>query len=514
MEIDRGLLEDFLREIKSKVPHIQDTREGRVVVNPTPLVDVTNLLVECANSEYGLDIPAKEARVFGKLDSHIFGGSVKVRPMVSIVEEAITSGKLHRGQTVFEATSGNFGLALGLAGKLGLDVVVLVSRKLQEGVLNELKKDGVKIVNLDIDICPAPGVKIDTNALVANAVASNLRDQLGQLGLDISLFDSSRIEVEELLSKQDAINLAKLLAKIYDGFCPEQYNNELNVKTHLTVTGPEIDLQLAQLGLSLADFELICAFGTGGTSTGIARYLKQTYGIKSVRVVFPLADQDVAGIRTKEKALGLKFYEPELYKGQHEVDFEAARRVLRFFASRGFDIGESSALALYACMQMLNYGAGERYVVILADGISKYMKSVETRAEATNSFEVTLQDAASHPMEYEVVLWTHGMFKPKEEGVKLITSSLGCDRNKLRVAKASDVQRLLTSRDITEDFSRLLPQDSGRVLLVCMVGATSLQVAKLLKEKGIRAQSLNGGVVNLSASGGRQPLDLVEIDRE
>lgn len=514
MEIDRGLLEDFLREIKSKVPHLKDTREGRVVVNPTPLADVTNLLIECGKAEYGLDISANEARVFGKLDSHIFGGSVKVRPMVRIVEEAITSGKLRRRQVVFEATSGNFGLALGMAGKLGLAVVVLVSRKLQEGVLNELEKGGVKIVNLDIDICPAPGVKIDTNALVANAVASNLRDQLGQLGLDLSAFDSSRAEIEELLSKQDAINLAKLLAKVYDGFCPEQYYNELNVEAHTTVTGPEIDQQLNQLGQSLADFELICAFGTGGTSTGIGRYIKRKYGIKSVRVVFPLADQDVGGIRTKEKALSLKFYEPELYRGQHEVDFEAARPVLRFFASRGFDIGESSALALYACMQMLNYGAGERYVVILADGISKYMKSVESSGKPANSFEVTVQEVASHPMEYEVVLWTHGMFSPKEEGVKLITSSLGCDRNKLRVAKVRDVQRLLTSREITEGLSRLLPQDSGRVLLVCMAGATSLQVAKLLVEKGMKAQSLNGGVMNLSANGGRQPLDLVEIARE
>jgi hypothetical protein len=43
------------------------------------------------------------------------------------------------------------------------------------------------------------------------------------------------------------------------------------------------------------------------------------YGKKSLHVIFPLSNQDVAGIRTKEKAAGLKFYEPELYGGQHEV---------------------------------------------------------------------------------------------------------------------------------------------------------------------------------------------------
>src|SRR5207245_10450667 len=99
--------------------------------------------------------------------------------------------------------------------------------------------------------------------------------------------------------RQDVMNVAKVLAKRYGGFCPEQYDNELNVKSHERVTAPEIDQQLREIGLSLADFKIISAFGTGGTSAGISKYVQTKYGKKSVHIVFTLSNQDVAGIRTK-----------------------------------------------------------------------------------------------------------------------------------------------------------------------------------------------------------------------
>src|SRR3989441_7022156 len=311
----------------------------------------------------------KWVRFFGKLDSKISGGSVKVQPDGQRIREVIVTGKLRSGQKIFEATSGNFGLALGMLRDLGLEVIVLVSRRLQGGVLDELKNEGVRSVNLDVDICPAPGLKIDPNLVVAKAAAASVREQLAQLGLDTSVFDNARGNVEALLAKQDVISLAKLLAKIYEGFCPEQYDNELNVRSHETTTAPEIDQQLKAHGRSFRDFRIIAAFGTGGTSTGLAKYAQAKYGQKSVHVVFPLANQDVAGIRTRDKAVGLRFYQPELYGGEHEVDFEAARRLLRFFANRGYGIGESGALALYSALQMINYGAGNKFVVMIPDGL-------------------------------------------------------------------------------------------------------------------------------------------------
>jgi cysteine synthase/rhodanese-related sulfurtransferase len=512
--VDEALLKRFQTEIKSKVPYVVEKDGSKSFVNPTPLEDLTVPLIECARVEYGLEIPAKSIRIFGKFDSKITGGSVKVRPAVEIVEDAIASGKLRTGQTVFEATSGNFGIALGMLEKIGIDVIFLVSRKLQSGVLDELNKNSVKTVNLDIDICPAPGLALDQNLVIAKVTASNVREQLSDLGLDVARYDESRAEIEGLLARQDVINLAKLLAKVYGGFCPEQYDNELNVKSHEKVTAPEIDQQLREIGLSLADFKIISAFGTGGTSAGISKYVQTKYGKKSIHIVFPLSNQDVAGIRTKDKALGLRFYDSALYAGQHEVDFEPARRVLRFFVGRGYDIGESSALALYACLQMLNYGVGDKFVVILADGIDKYRSTLGTVAQAPPPLEVTLPQASSGVAEYGEVLWTHGMFVPKEDGIKLLASSLGCDESKIKIARASDVQRLISTEKIPDNIANVLPKDNRKVLLVCMAGGTSLRVAQILAAKGIQGQSLTGGIMSLSENSKKQPSDLVQMAKD
>jgi cysteine synthase len=511
--LDEKLFQRFQAEVKSKIPHATARDGKKSFVNPTPLEDLTAPLVECARVEYGLEIQ-NNVKVFGKFDSKIVGGSVKVRPAVEIIEDAIAKGRLRSGQMIFEATSGNFGIALGMLEKIGLNVIVLVSRKLQSGVLDELNRTSARTINLDVDICPAPGLAIDQSIAIAKATASNVRQQLADLGLETTPFDNSRGEIEHLLARQDVINLAKLLAKIYGGFCPEQYDNGLNVVSHEAVTAPEIDQQLRELGFSLGDFRVISAFGTGGTSAGISNYVQREYGKKVVHVVFPLHNQDVAGIRTKDKAQGLRFYLPALYAGQHEVDFEAARRVLRFFVGKGYDIGESSALTLYACMQMLNYGIADKFVVIIADGIDKYRSTLANVAQAPPPLEVTLSEASATIADYDEVLWTHGMFIPKNDGIKLVASSLGCEESRIKIARVSDVQTLISTEKIPANMASVLPRDHRKVLLVCMAGGTSLRVAQILAENGVQGQSLTGGIMSLSESSKKPPSDLVKMALE
>src|SRR5712691_8724640 len=156
-QVDEALLRRFQSEIASKVPHLVERDGSKTFINPTPLEDLTAPLIECARVEYGLEIPARSIRVFGKFDSKITGGSVKVRPAVEIIEDAIASGRLRTGQTVFEATSGNFGIALGMLEEIGINVIFLVSRKLQIGVLDELNRNSVKTVNLENDNSPERG---------------------------------------------------------------------------------------------------------------------------------------------------------------------------------------------------------------------------------------------------------------------------------------------------------------------------------------------------------------------
>ncbi|MDE1830336.1 MAG: pyridoxal-phosphate dependent enzyme [Thaumarchaeota archaeon] len=510
---DSALLEKFEKEIWSKAPHLEKTN-GTKIVNPTPLIDITDSLKECAKKEFSLNLDDKDLKVFGKFDSKLLGGSIKVRPAVNIMHDAIIAGKLRSEQAVFEATSGNFGIALGQLSKLGLDVVVLVSRKLQEGVFEELRNEKIRIINLDMDICPAPGMKENPNVLAAKATAVNIRSQLAELGFDPTVFDKASSEVQSLLAAQDIINLAKHLAKIYGCFCPEQYDNELNVDVHKTVTGPEIDQQLHEKGLSLGDFRIVCTFGTGGTSGGLSRYAYEKYGKKSLHVVFPLGDQDVAGIRTKGKSSGLKFYEPDRYAEQHEVDFEQTKRLLKFFVEKGYDMGESSALALLAVMQMTNFGGfGGKFVVIVADGIQKYKKNLAEMSKKQNHVQVSLQYAVSNIGDYDRVIWIHTQYTPREEGIELIANTLGVDKSKVYVPTARDVERLLATQQIPDGLNKAL-EGSHRSLLVCMAGYTSLNAVKVLADKGITSESLTGGISAISQGKGKQIAELIRIATE
>lgn len=512
--IDNILLEHFQQEIWSKVPHLEEKHGEAKVVNATPLIDITEDLKECAKNVYNLNLADADLKVFGKFDSKLLTGSIKVRPAVHIIHDAIVTGKLRSGQTIIEATSGNFGIALGQLSKLGLCVVTLVSRKLQEGVFEELRNENIRIIDLDMDICPAPGMKDNPNLLAAKATAANIRSQLSKLGFDPAIFDKASSEVQSLLASQDIINLAKFLAKIYGCFCPEQYDNELNIDVHRTVTAAEIDQQLHEKGNSLADFRIVCTFGTGGTSGGLSRYLSEKYGKKSLYVVFPLGNQDVAGIRTKDKAAGLKLYEPEIYAGQHEVDFEQAKPLLKFFVDKGHDIGESSALALYAVIQMTNFGGGGKFVVIVADGIQKYKKNLEEMTKKQNRTQVSLQEAVSNVGDYDRIIWIHTQYTPREEGIELIAKSLGVDKKKISVPKARTVEQLLATQQIPEELSKALQGSKGKSLLVCMAGNTSLMAVKVLAGKGIVTESLTGGITALPQGKGRQLSELIRETTE
>ena len=509
-KIDNALLEKFREEIWCKIPHIQDSK----IVNPTPLVDLTDDFKECAKSIYKIDLDNQDLKVYGKFDSKLLSGSIKVRAAAHIIHDAISSGKLRGNQTVIEATSGNFGIALGQLSKLGVNVVALVSRKLQEGVFKELRNEKIRIMDLDMDICPAPGMENKANELAAKATAGNVRSQLSELGFDTQIFDSNIEEIESLLAKQDIINLARFLAKIYDLFCPKQYDNDLNIEVHRIVTGPEIDQQLHERGDSLGEYQIVCSFGTGGTSGGLSQYLEEKYRKKSVHVVYPVQGQDVAGIRTKAKAIGLKLYKPETLAAEHELDFEKAKFLLKFFVDKGHDIGESTALELYSAMEMAKSNIAKKFVIIVADGIEKYKKNFEQISKDQIPMNISLEEAASKIDEYDKIIWVHTQYTPREEGIEMIAKSLGVDKTKISVPKARTISDLLTRQEIPEEFGKELDGSKGKSLLVCMAGNTSLMTTQVLASKGIVTQSLNGGITNLPEGRGKNPGEYIQPAKE
>ena len=284
-----------------------------------------------------------------------------------------------------------------------------------------------------------------------------------ELGFDPTKFDDSISEIEALLAAQDIINLAKLIAKIYNCFCPEQYDNQLNIEAHRTITAVEIEQQLKEKGDSLEDYRLLCAFGTGGTSGGLSKYMSEKYGKKAIHVVFPSPGQDVAGIRTKAKADGLKLYNPDVYDAEHEIDFEQAKHLLKFFVDKGHNIGESTALALYTILQMLSNGdKGGKFVVVVADGIEKYRKNLEAMS-SNQRIQVSLQDAASSVQDYDKIVWVHTQYTPKEEGIEIIAKALGVDKEKISVPKASTIGKLLTTQEIPEELKQRIRRNKRKI---------------------------------------------------
>ena len=508
--IDKVLLERFQQEIWNKIPHL----EGTKIVNSTPLVDLTEDFKECAKRVYKLELDDKDLKIYGKFDSALLSGSIKARAATHIIHDAIASGKLKGNQTVIEATSGNFGIALGLLSKIGVSVVALVSRKLQEGVFKELRNENIRIMDLDMDICPAPGMEKKADELAAKATAGNIRSQLSELGFDPKIFDQNIQEIETLLAKQDIINLARFLAEIYNLFCPKQYDNELNIDIHRTVTAPEIDQQLHENGDSLENYQIVCSFGTGGTSGGLSQYMAKKYGKKSIHVVFPSTGQDVAGIRTKAKASGLTLYKPDTFAAEHEIDYEKAKFLLKFFVDKGHDIGESTALELFSAMQMANLGNYKKFVIIVADGIEKYRKNFEQISKNQIPMNISLEDASSMVNDYDRVIWVHTQYTPKEAGIEMIAKSLGIDKSKISVPKARTINELLSTQQIPDELSKELNGSKGKSLLVCMAGNTSLMTAQVLASKGIVTQSLNGGITNLPEGRGKNPGEFIKVATE
>ena len=507
--IDTALLEKFEKEVLSQVPHKEET-DGKVeIVNATPLIDLTDDLKECAKTVYDVDINDKDFKIYGKFDGTLLTGSIKLRPAINIIHDAITTGKIKTGTTVIEATSGNFGIALGLLSKIGVTAIALVSRKLQEGVFKELRNGNIKIMDLDMDICPAPGMEDKQDALVAKATAANIRSQLIELGFKPETYDSNITDIETLLAKKDIINLAKFLAKIYNCFCPEQYDNDLNVEAHRSVTGVEIDQQLHENGESLQDYNIVCTFGTGGTSGGLSKYFDEQYNKKGVHVIFPPDQQDVAGIRTVGNADGLKYYNPDKYAGKHQIDFEQAKPLLKFMVEKGHDMGESSALELYAALQMI-YNNGGKFVVMICDGIDKYRKNFEKIGNTVTPAQVSQQEVASNASEYDKVIWIHTQYTPREEGIELLAKSLGIDKNKIVVPNARTAQQLLSGQQVPEEIDHALQESKGKSLMVCMAGRTSLMAANVLAEKGIQTDSLTGGITGLPESKTKDISQIIE----
>jgi cystathionine beta-synthase len=176
------------------------------------------------------------ATLLVKMESLNPGGSVKDRVGISMLEDAEKKGLLTPGATIIEPTSGNTGMGLAMCAAVkGYKMIFTMPDKMSEEKRNLLRAFGAEIV------------------ITPTAVPHDSPENY--------------IRVAEKLNKE-----------IPNSFMPNQYKNPANPEVHYRTTGPEIWRQTD----GRVDV-FVCGMGTGGTITGIGRYLKEQK--KSVRIV-------------------------------------------------------------------------------------------------------------------------------------------------------------------------------------------------------------------------------------
>lgn len=291
-----------------------------------PLVysNVLDLIGDTPLVEIPLDRDSGRARVFGKIEAANPGGSVKDRICLSMIEAAEQQGELGPGGVVIEPTSGNTGVGLALVSA----------------------RRGYRCL-----LTMPESMSLERRAL------------LDALGAEVVLTP----EQEQLTG---AIDKAADLARETEGaFLPQQFDNADNPRAHYATTGPEI--LHAMRGLSVDAF--VAGVGTGGTVSGVGRYLREQAPGCRIVAVEPEACATISrGERGPTKIQGLAAgfvphnYDASIPDEVRTVTDEVAYRTTRRLAREaGILAGISSGAALAVALEVARELGPEKNVVVL-----------------------------------------------------------------------------------------------------------------------------------------------------
>jgi len=276
-------------------------------------------------------VPAGAAEVFAKLEYLNPGGSVKDRAAIGMIGRAEQEGRLKPGATLIEATAGNTGIGLALIGvNRGYRVIFCVPERFSE--------EKVKVMRA--------------------------------LGAEVE-------RTPDAAGMQGAIARAKeIAASIPGSFMCSQFENPANPDYHYETTGREIFEQMQ----GRVD-AVVIGVGTGGTFTGVARFLKER--LPRVLAVAVETQGSVLGGgppgEHKVEGIGSSFI-PKTYDASvsDEVlmvkDPEAFDMVKQLAAQEGVLAGSSGGANVYAAVQIAKrLGAGKRVVTMVPDSAERYL---------------------------------------------------------------------------------------------------------------------------------------------
>lgn len=275
------------------------------------------------------------ADILGKMESFNPGGSVKDRIAEAMIKKAINDGKINRNTVIVEPTSGNTGIGLGLiAASKGLKIIIVMPDTMSVERRNLLRSYGAKLVLTD-----------------------------GKLGM------------------AGAIEKANEIAKITpDSFITGQFTNPENPAAHYLTTGPEIyDDTDGKVDIFVA------GVGTGGTVSGVGRYLKEKNPRVKIVAVEPEGSPVLSkGVKGKHGIQGIGAgFKPEtldlsvvdeIITVSDEDAYKAGRYLAR---NKGVLVGISSGASYFAAKKLAERreNEGKLIVALLPDTGERYLST-------------------------------------------------------------------------------------------------------------------------------------------